>query len=180
MVKGRHKLVVCLLIGLLLAGCQGALPAEPSLTPSPTPQLLLNTPTLLPPTLTPSPSTGGCASPQEWSIVFQRDGGIAGISQQLKVSSDGTLQAQDLRTGNSFNKTLDSSQVQEIEDLLVQACPFKTQKTAQACADCFEYSLSIQMDETAYRVKVKDASIPETMQPLIGYLSKLLQQTITP
>jgi hypothetical protein len=179
MVKGQQKLVVCLLCSLLMAGCRGGLPPEPSLTPSSTPHLQ-NTPTQLPSTVISSTAAGLCPSPQEWSMEFQREGGIKGVSQLLNVSSDGNVQAQDLPKGSSFSQTLDPPQTQEIENLLVQACPFETQKTAKTCADCFVYSLSIQMDGEMYRVKVMDTSIPETLQPLIGYLNRLLQQTIAP
>jgi hypothetical protein len=123
---------------------------------------------------------GDCPSPLEWRIEFQREGGVKGVAQLLEVSSDGTVQAQDLRNGDSFARALDPSQTQKIENFLMQACPFESQKMTQTCADCFDYSMSIQMDEVTYRVKVRDTSIPEAMQPLIGYLSRLLQQMIAP
>jgi hypothetical protein len=180
MVREKQALVVYLLISFLMASCGTGLPSQPSLTPSLTPQFLLSTPTQLQPTMNSATTAGNCPSPQEWEIEFHREGGIMGVTQLLKVSSDGTMLAQDLRKGDPLTKKFDQSQILEIESLLMDACPFATRKTTQTCADCFEYSLSIQMDETVYRVKVRDASIPETMQPLIGYLNKLLQQTITP
>jgi hypothetical protein len=123
---------------------------------------------------------GDCSQPKKWAIEFQREGGIMGLSQQLKVASDGTIQAQDLNTQNTLTQTLNPSQVLEIENLLVQACPFETGRAAQACPDCYEYSMSIQMDEELFRAKVSDTTIPQDMQPLIQTLSSLLQQSLTP
>lgn len=103
-----------------------------------------------------------------------------GLSQLLMLASDGTLQARNINTQDTFTQTLNPSQILEIENLLVQACPFETGRAAQACPDCFEYSMSIQMDEDSFRVKVSDTTIPQDMQPLIQMLSSLLQQMLTP
>ena len=180
MVREKQALVVYLLISFLMASCGTGLPSQPSTTPSSTSPILLNTPTQLRPTMISATSEGECQSPKKWEIEFQREGGIVGVIQLLKVSSDGTMQGQDFHKGDSFTKKLDQSQILEIESLLMDACPFETRKTAQTCADCFEYSMAIQMDEEVYRVKVRDTSIPQAMQPLIGYLGNLLQQMIAP
>jgi hypothetical protein len=155
----------------MLAGCSPGQPSEQTF--SPTPEILSSpdAPAVLP---------ADCPQPKTWEIEFQREGGIMGSSMQLKVASDGTLQAQDLNTQDTFTQTLNPSQVLEIENLLVQACPFETGRAAQACPDCYEYSMSIQMDEELFRVKVSDTSIPQDLQPLIQTLSILLQQSLTP
>lgn len=171
MYKKHQKLAISLLLCLILAGCSPSRPYEP--TYSPTPEILSS-----PEATAALPEN--CPQPKKWAIEFQRDGGIMGLSQQLKVAGDGTVQAQDLNTKNTFTQTLNPSQVLEIENLLVQACPFETGRAAQACPDCYEYSMSIQMDEEVFRVKVSDTSIPQDMQPLIQTLSILLQQSLTP
>ncbi len=171
MYKKHQKLAICLLLGLMLAGCSPSQPSEPTF--SPTPEIMSS------PEATEA-LPGDCPQPKKWAIEFQREGGIMGLSQQLKVGSEGTLQAQDLSTQNTFTQTLNPSQVLEIQNLLVQACPFETGRAAQACPDCFEYSMSIQMDEELFRVKVSDTTIPQDMQPLIQTLSILLQQMLTP
>ncbi len=169
--KKHQKLAVCLLLCLMLAGCSPGQPSEPTYTPAPE--------------MMPSPEAtaalpGDCLKPKKWAIEYQREGGIMGQSQRLMVASDGTIQAQDLNTQDTFTQTLNPAQVLEIENLLVQACPFETGRAAQACPDCFEYSLAIQMDEELFRVKVSDTTIPQDMQPLIQTLSILLQQSLTP
>ena len=169
--KEHPKVAVCLLICLMLAGCSPGQPSEQTF--SPTPEILSS-----PDATAVLPEE--CPQPKTWEIEFQREGGIMGSSMQLKVASDGTLQAQDLNTQDTFTQTLNPSQVLEIENLLVQACPFETGRAAQACPDCYEYSMSIQMDEELFRVKVSDTSIPQDLQPLIQTLSILLQQSLTP
>lgn len=155
----------------MLAGCSPSQPSEP--TYSPTPEIMSS------PKAT-AALPGDCSQPKQWAIEFQREGGIMGLSQQVTLASDGTLQAKNINTQDTFTQTLNPSQVLEIENLLVQACPFETGRAAQACPDCYEYSMSIQMDEELFRVKVSDTAIPQDMQPLIQMLNSLLQQLLTP
>jgi hypothetical protein len=171
MQKKQRTLAACLLLCFLLVGCSANQPIEPTNTPSPE---MLSTPEATP------GHSGSCPPPKVWAIEFQREGGFMGLSQQLKVASDGTTQAQDLQTGEVVTGTLEPSQSLEIENLLVQACPFETGRAAQTCADCYEYSMSIQMDQEQFRLKVSDTSIPQDMQPLIQMLSSLLQQMLVP
>jgi hypothetical protein len=178
MYKERRKLVIGLLISLLLAGCRIGLPSEAAITPSPTTQSPLNTPTQSQINTKTGTPFGECSSTQAWTIEFRREGGIMGLSQQLKVTSDGNAQVEDLLTGKSFARRLDPSQILEVQNALVQACPFETPKKTQTCADCFAYSMSIQMDEELFHVQVSDVSVPQDMQPLIQFLSSLLQQMI--
>lgn len=171
MQKKQRTLAACLLLCFLLVGCSANQPIEPANTPSPE---MLSTPEA-------TPGQGGsCPPPKVWAIEFQREGGFMGLSQQLNVASDGTTQAQDLRAGETFTRTLEPSQILEIENLLVQTCPFETGRTAKTCADCYEYSMTIQMDEEQVRFKVSDTTIPQDMQPLIQMLSSLLQQMLVP
>ncbi len=171
MYKVHQKFSVCLLICLMLAGCSPSQPPEPTYSPSPEIMSSPEATAALP---------GNCPQPKQWAIELQREGGIMGLSQQLTLASDGTLQAKDINTQDTFTQTINASQILEIKNLLVQACPFETGRAAQACPDCYEYSLSIQMDDEIFRVKVSDTTIPQDMQPLIQTLSILLQQMLTP
>ena len=181
MIKISKELVVYLFTSILLIGCITSVPSKPLMTPSPTTsQSPEFTPTQLIPTKILATMESPCQTPEKWNIDFQREGGIMGLTQMLNISSDGSIKVEDTQKEISFDRTLDFTQIQDIENLLLQACPFETQKTKQTCADCFEYALSINMEGTVYRVKVKEDSIPEAMQPLIGYLNKLFQQMSTP
>ncbi len=122
--------------------------------------------------------TGDCLGSETWTIEFGREGGIMGLTQSLELSSDGSLIAQDLQAQKSFTKTLDPTQLSEIEHQLAQACPFETQKTEQTCADCFFYDLIFRTNGARYQAQVTDLSIPPNLQPLIQTLTGLLDETI--
>ena len=171
MKQGLKRQVACLLIGLMVTGCGSAQPLLPEISPSPV---------MKPSPLVTASQTGDCPRPLEWDIEFQRDGGIMGLSQALKITDEGKVQAQNLQTGDSFDSKLAPNEIAEFEDLLMQACPFETGRLDQNCADCFVYSMSIKMDGGLFRVKVADNAIPQDLQPLIQTLSILLQQSLTP
>lgn len=156
------KIIPILFIGILLSACRGA----PASTPLPEP---LSTPA--------GSSSSVCSSPSNWSIRYNRSGGFAGFNESLSLDSGGNLKVQSERPPTDLQKTLSDDQVKAISELLVQACPFEINPDKGVCADCFTYNLDVEMNGHAYSVQASDVSLPEDLQPLIGALSQLLQNT---
>jgi hypothetical protein len=115
--------------------------------------------------------------PTNWTIQFNRSGGIAGFNQTLTLQSNGSLQIESEKPPANVQKTISKEQVSEITNLLVQACPFEMQPNDLGCADCFIYKLSVQMDAQAYRMLATDVTLTDEVYPLINMLNQLLQDT---
>jgi hypothetical protein len=121
-----------------------------------------------------------CPTPENWSITFTKNGGLAGIAKELFINSKGKVLVHNNNNGSSLETMVDSTQIQEIRSLLEQACPFEAAKATRSCADCFVYYLSIQVEGQNYKTKLVDGSIPVNMEPLIQYLSNLFLLTNAP
>jgi len=137
-------------------------------TPAPTP--------LLTPLATPAANLF-CAQPKSWKIDFQRTGGFAGWSQALSISSNGEILATDLRRDQKYTAIASSQTLQSLIGKLAEACPFEAVRPQSVCADCFEYTLSIEMDGVQYSVKATDADMSENLRPLIEELTAITQTT---
>lgn len=154
------KILSLIFTGIVLAACAG-LPAS-----APTPEPLA-TPT--------SASITACSLPAQWSIELNRSGGFAGLNESLTLDSGGSLQVQSERPAIDVQKQISQDQVDEITDLLVQACPFEIELPKKECADCFVYNLDVRMDEHTYSVQISDLTFNEEMQPLLEALNQLAQ-----
>ena len=154
------KIIPILMIGMLLAACSRA----PTSTPIPEP---LGTPT--------RPPTNACSSPEHWNIQYSRSGGFAGFDETLTLDSDGKLTIKSERPPVDKQDTLSKDQVGTITEMLVQACPFKVSPDQGVCADCFVYTLNIQMDGHTYSVQASDVTLTKELNPLVDVLSQLLQ-----
>lgn len=148
------------LICIVLSACAGM----PASTPTPEP---LGTPTK-------SASTA-CSPPSNWTIEYNRSGGIAGFDQSLILQNDGSLIVQSERPPVDEQMTVPEDHVEPITDLLVQACPFEVGTPKGVCADCFNYELNIQMNGRTYSVQANDTTLTEGLHPLINALDEFLQ-----
>jgi hypothetical protein len=118
-----------------------------------------------------------CSVPTTWDIQYNRSGGFAGFNQSMTLDNGGNLTVKSERPAVDVQKTLSDEQVKDITELLVGACPFKTNVDKGNCADCFVYDLNVQMDGQVYSVQASDVTLSEELQPLINALSQLLQDT---
>jgi len=158
------KIISLLFIGILLSACAGV-PA--------------NAPTSMPePAATPTrSSSSACNSPSSWTIRFNRSGGFAGFNETLTLDNGGNLTIQSERPPVDVQKIISEVQVATFTELLSQTCPFDVALNKGTCADCFIYDLEIEMDGQTYSVQASDVTLSEELQPLVGALSQLLQDT---
>ena len=122
-------------------------------------------------------SNSACNTPTNWTIQFNRTGGIAGFNQSLTVQSDGSLKIDSEKPPANEQKSISEKQVEEITTLLAQACPFNMQPNDVGCADCFIYNLSVQMNGQTYGMLATDVTLTDEVHPLIDTLNQLLQDT---
>ena len=122
-------------------------------------------------------STSACSTPANWTIQFNRSGGIAGFNQSLSLQSDGSLKIESEKPPANVQKSISKEQISEITNLLVQACPFEMQPNDLGCADCFIYKLSVQMNGRTYDMLATDVTLTDEAYPLINLLSQVVQDT---
>ena len=156
------KIIPILLISIVLSACTRLPASIPSAEP-------LGTPT--------NSSNATCNTPSNWTIQYNRSGGFAGFNQSLTLYSDGNLIIQSERPPVDEQRTISEDQVKTITELLVNACPFEVDSGKAVCADCFIYTLTIQMGGQTYVIEASDVTLPDEFQPLISALSQLLQDT---
>jgi len=116
-----------------------------------------------------------CNIPENWAIRYSRSGGFAGFNESLTLDSHGRLHIQSERLSTNVEKTITEEQINQIANLLVQACPFVVHQTDARCADCFIYELVIQMGTEKFTVVATDTTLSDEMHPLINMLNGLLQ-----
>ena len=148
-----------LLVSIVLSAC-GAMPD--------------NTPTAEPLETPANPSSADCSPPSNWTIEYQRSGGIGGFSQSITLQSDGSMTIQSDHPPVDKQLQVPADHVEPIQNLLVEACPFPLGRAEGTCADCFNYELEIQMDEQFYSIQAQDTTLTEDLQPLINALDEFI------
>ena len=110
---------------------------------------------------------------------LQVSGGIAGLRQELVVSSAGKLTARDLRRGSSYSFTLPPQEMDQLVDLLQDSCPWEVRRVEGSCADCFVYELELEGGAKPIRLQI-DANhqVGEGVQELLKMLLDLLASTL--
>jgi hypothetical protein len=156
------KAIPILLMLIMLSACGGA----PGGTQEPAP---LGTPA--------GQATASCKTPTNWTVQFNRSGGIAGFNESMTLQSNGDLKIQSENPPANLQRTISPDQISGIANLLAQACPFEMSPNDAGCADCFLYKLNIQMDGQTYVLLATDVTMTEDVRPLIDALSQLLQNT---
>ena len=122
-------------------------------------------------------STATCSLPANWTIQFNRSGGIAGFNQTMTLQSDGSLKIESEKPPANVRKSISKEQVSQITNLLAQACPFEMKPNDLGCADCFIYKLSVQMNDQTYNMLATDVTLTDQVYPLINTLNQFLQDT---
>ena len=114
----------------------------------------------------------------QWSVNLTVTGGFAGIHKVMELSSNGSFQITDMRTGENKTRGLDKSELEKIIGLIEQIQggenPFPS-----ACADCFIYELTIQNGKETYRISLDDINLNDSeAAPLIEELMALGRSTL--
>jgi len=100
---------------------------------------------------TDAPSAAPCDFAGTWSVNFLVSGGIAGIQQELLLSSDGQASYTDRIDAIPTTWALESDELQELVRRLELACPFGPQDARPSlCRDCFVYRLEIVSGQSRF------------------------------
>ncbi len=119
-----------------------------------------------------------------WKVGFELSGGFAGTMQQITISHDGQIVAENLRRGISVEKRLSADQLRELHRLIGQAksAPGEVTGSLGRCADCMQYRLTVTGPEG--RPTVSESGAIERQQSsnpeLIKFLIVILNETIQP
>jgi hypothetical protein len=121
--------------------------------------------------------TAGCtASHGPGTIDFQVTGGFAGNGDgtpRLRIEPDGTM------TRGTQTTTLDRATLDDLE-AKVDAAQFATLSPMYtACADCYVYVVSVQIDGTTYTVAADTlATVPAPLEAVIATLKDISQRPV--
>lgn len=157
------KIILILIAGLIFSACAGMQAGTPTTEP------VAEAPT--------KPSSSDCGPASNWKIEYHRTGGFGGFDQSLTLKSDGSLAIQSKKPALEKQTTLPADHLKAVSELLVQTCPFELSKDQGVCADCFMYSLEIQMDNRFYSVQATDTTLTEELRPLVTALDEFLKVT---
>jgi hypothetical protein len=128
------------------------------------------------PGLAPLPSPAG-----PWTITLTQSGGFAGVQRSIEISSDGTIKAQDQRSGRSTTQDLSATQLQKLNELLSATAISTLTPVPPACADCFIYDLEVVSSGQTLKIQVNDVSIRDSgVEALINFLGKLRDDALAP
>jgi hypothetical protein len=109
----------------------------------------------------------------DWMLKLTQTGGFAGVKLHVQVSSDGSLTADDQRTGRQVSQTLPPEIVAQIASQvgpLLQATPVPARA---GCADCFLYRLEFTSEGKTASLEADDTTLSDSGA---ADLVKLLQQ----
>jgi hypothetical protein len=92
-------------------------------------------------------------------VHFERTGGLAGRRIEVFVDSD----------------SLPPTQVKRLQTLLVQShffdLPLELRSSLEG-ADRFQYRVTVEADNQSHTVEAGEAAVPETMWPLLDWLTR--------
>jgi hypothetical protein len=95
-------------------------------------------------------------------VHFERSGGFAGLNLSASVDTGG----------------LDEDEASQLEQEIEQANFFHLPARLQAAepgADRFEYNITVERGLHKHSVNVSEASLPDTLRPLVSHLEQLLR-----
>ncbi len=100
-----------------------------------------------------------------------------GVQRRLEIASSGELIAEDLREGTRVTVTLAEDEVSRLAALLAENCPATPPLRPPACADCFEYAYTLDVDGLRMIGVENDISLRTSLlAPWIEALRDLWQQ----
>lgn len=125
-----------------------------------------------------SPSAG-CLPAGPWTLRLELSGGIAGVHQELRLSSQGELRARDLRRGITRRAFLPADEVQALAELIQASCPWEMPRAAGRCADCFVYYLELRGGARPIRLRIDAPNqAGQGLRALLRSLSEMLASTL--
>ena len=115
-------------------------------------------------------------SNKEPVIVFQRSGGLAGVSEQWSIYANGKIAKKD-----GEEHTADTAQVTALLEA-IQAAGFYDMKAGPGiggpgnCKDCFTYQLTVTSDKKANSLTVQEGAkdIPDALWNIIKQINDLI------
>jgi hypothetical protein len=166
-----------IIAAIALAACAGA--ASPASTPPASP---LTTPAVSPvttPTASPEPAAvsptatdGRTAVFPNTIIVYQREGGIAGLSNEWTFYHTGRIV-----TGAGAEWQVPADQVEPLFDL-AESSDFwnlNDNYSTATCADCYVHTLTVYQNGEVKTVTFDEgADLPDTLQQMLDEINKLI------
>lgn len=120
---------------------------------------------------------------KSWSIIYEVYGGIAGLRRQLLLDSDtNKLIAIDKKRDKRITQQISSAQATNIKTLLKNLnFPVYSSKLNTHCADCFQYKLTLKLNEQQYMLKLDNLQLQQHSEyaALIKLLSSILNKTLS-
>jgi hypothetical protein len=163
-------------------------PDPPEATPTATMPAATTAPTSTPPAPTqtpaaptPVPPTPTVEAAETWSIDFELTGGIAGLAQRMRITSDGQATYEDLRDQRVEPGTISATDLAELR-ALIDSADFFSQPSPQGppCPDCFNLSITVTVEGRTHTVLGGDFSLDDALKPLADRLGALLQDGLAP
>ncbi len=125
--------------------------------------------------------TGNSAqeSLQPWSVILSVSGGIAGMVRNISIDSDGLVIINDLKTNKSSRSKINSKELALLSNLINQQIrslkPPSTLFSANKCADCFQYKLSIRWQNGQKLAVLNDINLGKSpYQDIVRFLRKTM------
>jgi hypothetical protein len=140
----NSRLICAVLTLMVLASACGPARLEP-FTPEPLPSPAAPQPL-------PSPA-------DSWIMTLTQSGGLAGVSLNVTVSSDGQLTAVDQRSGRTVTQSLPSETVVKLADMYSAIALITPTVGHSNCADCFTYTLRVSSGSRVVDVKADDTTL---------------------
>jgi hypothetical protein len=122
-----------------------------------------------------APSSAPCDFGGTWSVNLLVSGGLAGVQQELLLSSDGQASYTDRSGSLPTTWTLGTEDLQELQRLLETACPFESQVSRpSSCRDCFVYRLEIVSGQDRFLWEADESQVvDEAFRSLLAYLEAI-------
>lgn len=129
-------------------------------------------------------ATPETATARTWEVAFEMSGGFAGMMNQMTISGDGRLVAENLKRRTRVEKRLSAAQAEELDRLIsrAQPAPAPAREPLRRCADCIQYRLSVT--EAPGRAAISESGTLEGQQTgnreLVAFLTAVMNETLRP
>lgn len=110
---------------------------------------------------------------QSWTLSLTQSGGLAGVSLQVTISSDGQLTAEDRGSGRSVTRRLSPDELAHLATLYSSELQVVRQPLPSGCADCFVYDLEASSGGTITSIHADDTTLAASG---VGELIRMMQQ----
>ncbi len=108
-------------------------------------------------------NSGAEAEVKNLHVIFERTGGLAGITISATVDSADLSESQ----ASELRKLIDQADFFNLPAVIAPSKPHP---------DRFEYNVTVQDDGRSHTIRVSEEAIPENLRPLIKWLSQASRQ----